>query len=169
VAGYEILNEPHLFQSAHYDKLGDYHTYMAKKIRTISDKKIFFDRETTRGFQREPSMELKIFPDGVSGIVYAPHLYSVPTSGSQGEKQMNNFKSWSTQRGTEVLIGEWGADTQSDAVVFMKKMRDSNFGWTAHSWKKTASGGLGHSLYESATVSKTQALKIMIAAMEIVY
>ena len=112
---------------------------------------------------------IQIFPDGVSGIVYAPHLYSVPTSGSQGEKQINNFKSWSTQRGTEVLIGEWGAETQSDAVVFMKEFKDNGFGWTAHSWKKSASGGLGSSLYESATVAKTQALKIIIAAMATVY
>src|SRR5574338_923716 len=78
VAGFEILNEPHLFKSSDYDKLGNYHTYMAKKIRSITDKKIFFDRETTRGFPRSPSLELHIFPDGVSGLVYAPHLYSVP-------------------------------------------------------------------------------------------
>jgi hypothetical protein len=169
VAGYEILNEPHLFQSAHYDKLGDYNTFMAQKIRSISDKKIFFDRETTRGFQREPSMELRIFPDGVSGVVYAPHLYSVPTPGSQGDKQMNNFKTWSTQRGTEVLIGEWGADTQGNAVTFMNKMKSNDFGWTAHSWKKAPSGGLGHSLYESSTSAKTQALQILVAAMNAVY
>ncbi|MCI0561303.1 MAG: glycoside hydrolase family 5 protein [Nitrososphaera sp.] len=169
MAGYEILNEPHLFDTSHYDKLGNYHTYMAKKIRSISDKKIFFDRETTRGFQREPSMELKIFPDGVSGLVYAPHLYSVPTSGSQGEKQINNFKSWSTQRGTEVLIGEWGADSQADAVTFLKEFKENGFGWTAHSWKKSGSGGLGHTLYESDTVSATTALKNLVAAMGIVY
>ncbi|HEX2014636.1 MAG TPA: cellulase family glycosylhydrolase [Nitrososphaera sp.] len=169
VAGYEILNEPHLFEKAHYDKLGNYHTYMAKKIRSISDKKIFFDRETTRGIQREPSMELKIFPDGVSGVVYAPHLYSVPKAGSQGEKQIKNFKSWSTQRGTEVLIGEWGADTQSDAVTFLKAFKANGFGWTAHSWKKSGSGGLGSSLFESDTVSATQALKIIVAAMNQVY
>jgi hypothetical protein len=169
VAGYEILNEPHLFESGHYAKLGDYNTYMAKKIRSVTDKKIFFDRETTRGFAREPSKELQIFPDGVSGIVYAPHLYSVPTSGSQGEKQINNFKSWSTQKGTEVLIGEWGADTQSDAVVFMKEFKANGFGWTAHSWKKSGSGGLGSTLFESSTVDKTPALKLIVAAMNTVY
>jgi hypothetical protein len=155
VAGYEILNEPHIFEKAHYDKLGDYHTFMAKKIRAISDKKIFFDRETTRGFQREPSMELKIFPDGVSGLVYAPHLYSVPTSGSQGMKQINNFADWAEARNTEVLIGEWGADTKSDMVTFLKAFKANNFGWTAHSWKKSGSSGLGMTLYDSSTTSPT--------------
>lgn len=169
VSGYEIMNEPHLFESGHYDKLGDYHTYMAKKIRTITDKKIYFDRETTRGFPREPSSELKIFPDGVSGLVYAPHLYSVPTPGSQGEKQINNIKSWANQRGTEVLIGEWGAETQGDAVTFMQSFKSNGFGWTAHSWKKSGSSGLGSSLFESSTVPKTAALQIIFNAMNQVY
>lgn len=169
VAGYEILNEPHLFESSHYDKLGNYHTYMAKKIRSISDKKIFFDRETTRGFQRQPSLEPRIFPDGVSGIVYAPHLYSVPTPGSQGDLQIDNIRSWANQGHSEVLMGEWGADSQSDAVTFMKAFKANNFGWTAHSWKQTASGGLGSSIFESSTVAKTQALKIIVAAMDTVY
>ncbi len=169
VAGYEILNEPHLFDKSQYDKLGNYNTYIAKKIRTITDKKIFFDRETTRGFQRDASLEPKIFPEGVSGLVYAPHLYSVPTPGSQGEKQINNFKTWSTNAGTEVLIGEWGADTQTDAETFLKAFKANGFGWTAHSWKNTGSAGLGSTLYESDSVPATTALKILVAAMNEVY
>ena len=169
VAGYEILNEPHLFKKEHYDKLGDYNTFMAKKIRSISDKKIFFDRETTRGFQREPSMELRIFPDGVSGLVYSPHLYSVPTSGSQGMKQINNFEKWADARNTEVLIGEWGADTKSEMVTFLKAFKSNGFGWTAHSWKKSGSSGLGVSLYDSGSTWPTTDLKNLKAAMTTVY
>lgn len=169
VAGYEILNEPHLFKIDQYAKLGDYNTYLAKKIRSISDKKIFFDRETTRGFSRDPGSETKIFPTGVSGLVYAPHLYSVPYSGSQGEKQIKNIKTWSTQKGTEVLIGEWSADTKSDAVTFMKAFKANGFGWTVQSWKKSGSGGLGSTLYDSDTTSPTSALKIIMDAMATVY
>ncbi len=169
VAGYEILNEPHLFQKEHYAKLGDYNTYIAKKIRNITDKKIFFDRETTRGFQREPSLEPKIVPRGVSGLVYAPHLYSVPNPGSQGMKQINNIKDWATDWGTEVLIGEWGADTKTDLITFLKAFKANGFGWTAHSWKRGASGGLGSTLYESDTVDATTALKNLVAAMNTVY
>ena len=87
VIGYEILNEPHLFNASQYDDLGRYHTYMAKGIREISDKKIFFDRETTRDFQRLPSLEYKIVPQNVSGLVYTPHLYAAPYPGSQAGNQ----------------------------------------------------------------------------------
>ena len=169
VAGYEILNEPHLFDSTQYEKLGNYNTYMAKQIRGVSDKKIFFDRETTRGFSREPSLEPKIFPKGVTGLVYAPHMYTIPYPGTQADKQIKNFKTWADAAGTEVLIGEMGAENSADAVQYLKVLKSYGFGWTAHSWKKSGSGGLGHSLYESETVPPTEALKIMAGALETVY
>ena len=169
VAGYEILNEPHLFDKTHYEKLGNYNTYIAKEIREVSDKKIFFDRETTRGFTREPSLEYKIVPRGVSGLVYAPHLYGIPYDGSQAEKQIKNFKTWSTQWGTEVLIGEMAAETQSDANTYLKVLKEYGFGYTAQSWKRGGAGGLGTVLYESSTVEATAALKIMVSAMKTVW
>ena len=68
---------------------------LVMEIRSVTDKKIVFDRETARGFQRIPSMEVKIVPQEVSGLVYGPHLYSVPTQGSQGEKQVGGSQlSW---------------------------------------------------------------------------
>ena len=169
VAGYEILNEPHLFERSDYDDLGDYNQYMAEKIRSESDRKIFFDRETTRGLQREPDLEPRIFPDDVSGLVYAPHLYSPPASGSQGMKQVNNIADWADDANTEVLIGEWAADSESEAVTFLEAFEEKDFGWTAHSWKKSSSGGLGSSLYDSDSSSPTSALRNLMDAMERVY
>ncbi|MGI0024519.1 MAG: glycoside hydrolase family 5 protein, partial [Nitrososphaera sp.] len=152
VAGFEILNEPHLFNKAMYDKLGNYHTYMAKKMRAITDKKIFFDRETAWGFSRDSTLEYKIVPQGVSKLVYAAQLYAVPTTGSLGMKQLNNFKTWSQQWGTEVLVCEWAADDKSEATTFAKAFKDKGFGWSYHSWKKKATG-LGGALYDSDTTS----------------
>jgi hypothetical protein len=148
-----------------YDKLGNYHTYMAKKIRAITDKKIFFDRETAWGFVRDPTLEYKIVPVGVSKLVYAAQLYAVPTSGSNGMKQLDNFKTWSTLWGTEVLICEWGADSQSDAELFLNAFNSRGFGWMAHSWKNTGSAGLGVTLYESDSVPPTTDLQNLVAAM----
>jgi hypothetical protein len=84
-------------------------------------------------------------------------------------KQINNIANWADTRNTEVLIGEWGADTQSDLVTFLKAFKANNFGWTAHSWKKSGSGGLGSSLYDSDSTAPTTALKNLIAAMKNVY
>jgi hypothetical protein len=168
VVGFEILNEPHLFKKEQYDKLGNYHTYLAKKMRAITDKKIFFDRETTRGIPREPSLEYKIFPRGVSGLVYTVQLYAVPTTGSSGMKQINLFKELSQKYGTQVFICEWAADNQSEAATFLKAFKNNGFGWSYYAWRKST-GGLGGTLYDSDSTSPTQDLKDLKAAMANVY
>lgn len=169
VAGYEILNEPHFFDSTFYDKLGAYHTFMAGEIRKSTDKKIFFDRENTWGFPRDPNLEPKTGPTGVTGIVYAPHLYAIPYPGSQAETQIQNFVAWSQQWGSEILIGEMAPDTQADADQFLTVLKDNEIGWTVWSWKTAVSTGLGRTYYESDTVEATDVLKMLVAAMANVY
>jgi hypothetical protein len=171
VAGYEMLNEPHLFNKAQYDKLGDYNTYLAKKIRAVSDKKIVFDRETTKEFVRDPKMEHKIVPQGVSKLVYGPHLYSVPNTGG-GLMQLNNFKTWAKQWDVEIMIGEFSAHNQADMNAFLKAWKGAGFGWTYWKWSKatgTGAGHLGNVVFESDTVPKTEALKQLLAAYNTVY
>lgn len=169
VAGYEILNEPHFFDMSQYDKLGDYNTFMAKEIRAATSKKIFFDRENTFGFPRDPGSEPKIVPRDVTNIVYAPHLYAIPYPGSQAETQIANFKTWSQLWSSEVLLGETAADTQADADQLLSVLKQNGFGWTVWSWKQTESTGLGRTYYESDTMPATDVLKILLEAMAKVY
>jgi len=168
VAGFEIMNEPHLFDKAQYDKLGNYHTYMAKEMREVTSKKIFFDRETTRDIPREPSLEYKIVPRGVTGLVYGVQLYSVPTSGSVAMKQINNFEQWSKEWGTEVFIGEMAADTQSEIETFLSVLKSKGFGWTWYAWKRSGSG-IGESVFESSAVEANTVLKLLEAAIQKIY
>ncbi len=173
VAGYEILNEPHLFDMSQYAKLGAYHTYIAKKMRTVTDKPIFFSRENTFGFPRDPNSESKIVPQGVTKLVYSPHLYAVPTPGSQGEKQINNFKTWATQWRVQVMIGEFSAATQADANAFLKAFKSKGFAWTYWRWTSevvSPSGtSLGNVVYDSDTTQPTRYLNILVKARDTVY
>lgn len=169
VLGYEILNEPHLFNASQYDDLGNYHTYMAKGMRELTAKKIFFDRETAWGFQRTASLEHKIVPRNVTGLVYTPHLYSVPNPGSQGEAQLTNFKNWSSEWGTEVLVGEWSARTQEDNDMYLKAFKDNGFGWTYFSWRPTESQGRGVSLYDALWTPSTEGLRQLSVSLDRVY
>jgi len=170
VTGYEILNEPHIFDVSQYDDLGNYHTYMAKKIRSMTDKKIFFDRETARGFQRQPTLEYKIVPQGVSGVVYGPHLYSVPTAGSIGESQVNKIKQWSEDWGVEILLGEFAGETQVDVDTFITTFKAANFGWTYYKWSPdTNTDNLGNIVYDSDRTAPTIYLKYLTNAMNDVY
>jgi cellulase (glycosyl hydrolase family 5)/concanavalin A-like lectin/glucanase superfamily protein len=170
VTGYEILNEPHLFDVTQYDDLGNYHTYMAKKIRALSDKKIFFDRETTRGFQRQPTLEYKIVPEGVAGVVYGPHLYSVPTPGTQGEIQVDKIAKWSEEWGVEILLGEFAGETQADIDSFITTFKAVDFGWTYYKWAPDANAdNLGNILYDSDKTETTIYLTYLTNSMNEVY
>ncbi len=172
VAAYEILNEPHLWSKDQYDKLGNYHTFMAQKIRAVSDKRIVFDRETAHDFMRDPTMEYKILPRGVSKIVYGPHLYAAPTEASGGEKQVSNIKKWSQDWGVEIMIGEFSAHSQADMNAFLKAWKDAGFGWTYWKWSKatgTRPDHLGNVVYESGTVPKTEALKYLLNSYNTIY
>jgi hypothetical protein len=173
VAGYEILNEPHLFNVAQYDSLGNYHTYMAQKIRAISDKKIFIDRETANGFQRNPNLEFKIVPQGIDGIVYSPHLYAVPVGGSGGENQVNNFKSWAEEWDVEIMVGEFSASTQEDMNTFITTWKEAGFGWTYWKWSSstTTAGGdlLGNVVYESDNTPRTVHLQYLLNSVDAAY
>jgi hypothetical protein len=169
VAGYEILNEPHLFDPSQYDKLGNYHTYMAEQIRELTDKKIVFDRETARGFPREPNSEYKIVPRGVTDLVYSPHLYAVPTSGSQAEKQLSNFDQWSEEWNVEILIGEWAAETQEETNTFLAAMKEKEFGWSYYAWKPTSDRGEGGELYQSDDIAPTIYLEFLARALDAIY
>ena len=170
ITGYEIMNEPHLFDVSQYDDLGNYHTYMAKKIRALSDKKIFFDRETTRGFQRQPALEYKIVPEGVPGVVYGPHLYSVPTPGAQGEIQVNKIEKWSEEWGVEILLGEFAGETQDDIDSFITAFKEAEFGWTYYKWSPdTDTDNLGNIIYDSDRSEPTVYLEYLTNAMNDVY
>jgi hypothetical protein len=172
VAGYEILNEPHLFNSSQYELLGEYHTFMANEIRSVSDKRIVFDRETARGFQRIPSLEQEIVPQGVSGLVYGPHLYAVPEAGSQGANQVENFEEWAQEWNVEVLLGEWSGETQAEVDTFVSTFEQAGFGWTYYKWasSKTAGGDhLGNVIYQSNSSPKTTYLEYLSNAIEDFY
>jgi len=172
VAGYEIMNEPQLFNVSQYDDLGNYHTYMAGKIRDMTDKKIVFNRETARGFPRESDLEYKIVPQGVSGLVYGPHLYSVPTDGSPGEQQIKRFGEWSKEWDVEVMIGEWSADSQEEMNAFVFAFRDAGFAWTYQKWassENSNAGNLGNVIYDSNSSPPTVFLEYLANAIDAAY
>ncbi len=169
IVGYEILNEPHLFDKAQYDKLGNYHTFMAKKMRESTDKKIFFDRETTRGFARDASLEYKIIPRDVAGLVYGVQLYSIPTPGSYASKQVSNFNELSQKYGIEVFIEEMAGATQSEIETLLNVFKANGYGWTWYAWKQSSGSEYGVSIYESSTVPPSNVLMMLEAALAKIY
>jgi hypothetical protein len=117
-------------------------------------------------------LEYKILPRGVSKLVYGPHLYTAPTEGTGGEKQVSSIKKWSQDWGVEIMIGEFSAHSQADMNAFLKAWKEAGFGWTYWKWSKatgTRPDHLGNVVYESGTVPKTEALKYLLNSYGTIY
>jgi len=95
LVGYEAINEPELWQTSHYQGLGNYHTYIGQKISAETDKVLIFTRGLPQGgFTQSTSNDVLYVqgPKNVPGEVwFIPHNYRNPTG-------------WSSTAG-----GTWGA------------------------------------------------------------
>jgi hypothetical protein len=130
VLGYEIINEPTLYDYSQYQKIGNYHTYIAQKIRPNTGKYIFFTAERTVGVNRDHVLDQLIVPRGASKIAFAPHIYSTLSAGSGAEWQMKKWKE-NAQKwgGIPIFIAEWANDSTASMKTNIDYFSSSKQGW----------------------------------------
>jgi Cellulase (glycosyl hydrolase family 5) len=138
-AGYEILNEPAVYECNQFAKLGDVYTYIGNKIRSVTLKPIYFDRADNHScpyWNYEPYDSL-VVPRGVFNVVFAPHIY---TTGSPTTLTYLISLSQKWQPGMPVFIGEWGQQPPNDVVTqdvvnaYLQAFKSNNVGWAYWSW-----------------------------------
>ena len=138
-AGYEILNEPAVNDCNQFAKLGDVHTYIGNKIRSVTLRPIYFDRAENQScphWNYEP-YDILVVPRDVSNIVFAPHIYitGLPTTVTY---LISLSQKW--QAGIPIFIGEWGQHPPNDVVTqdvvnnYLRAFRSTNVGWAYYSW-----------------------------------
>lgn len=116
VMGYELLNEPHVWEDSDYDDLGVLHTELAKKLRKVTDKVLIFTRETSHGlekdgtkYNRKMDLEYKILPkDPAKNVMYAPHLYDLKEIEEHVADWKDVKKKWAAMGyDVKIAVGEW--------------------------------------------------------------
>ena len=138
VLGYELLNEPPIYDNSQYEKLGSYHTFMAQKIRSYgSEKFILFNRAYPAWDSSLVDWRYyeKIAPKGVENVIFAPHRYSKLYDGIF----LNYQKLSKVWGGVPVILGEWAQGSQEDTTRFVAELKKYGFGWTYWSWKPGSS------------------------------
>lgn len=138
-AGYEILNEPAVYECNQFAKLGDVYTYIGNKIRSVTLKPIYFDRAANHScpyWDYEP-YDILVVPRNVSGVVFAPHIY---TTGSPTTLTYLISLSQKWGPGMPVFIAEWGQLPPNDLVTqdvvnnYLQAFKSNNVGWAYWSW-----------------------------------
>jgi aryl-phospho-beta-D-glucosidase BglC (GH1 family) len=133
VLGYEILNEPPIYDNSQYKKLGAMHSFIANKIRSYgSDKFIIFDRAypVWDSSYIDWNYYSKIAPSNKAKTIFAPHRYSQYYPGI-----FENYQKLSTLWGDiPVVIGEWAEGSQDAMNDYVKELKKVGFGSTYWSW-----------------------------------
>ena len=149
VIGYELLNEPHVWENSQYDALGRLHTELAKDIRKHTDKTIIFTRETTHGYDdkgrkysRQIGLEYKILPkDPAKNVMYIPHLYDLDEIEDHVDRWKEVQKRWKEMGyDVKIAVGEWSP--QPPQLIEGKAVTQENMDgfvkvWEREGWMNT--------------------------------
>jgi hypothetical protein len=73
--GFELLNEPEVFEVSHYQKVGQYHDYMIKCLRKITDKLLFFCWALPHDVSDNPLLQAQTTPTIRDNVIYDGHSY----------------------------------------------------------------------------------------------
>jgi hypothetical protein len=134
VLGYEILNEPPLYDNSQYEKLGNYHTFIVEQLRSYGTSKyILFDRAYPQWNTAYVDMTYyhKIAPSNTEKTIFAPHRYSVFYS-VMFDKYRQLAHDWGD---LPVILGEWALSNQGDINNLVMELKRVEFGWTYWAWQ----------------------------------
>jgi Cellulase (glycosyl hydrolase family 5) len=112
--GFEILNEPEVFSLSHYNKIGQYHDYMIKELRKITDKPLMFCWALPHVSFDNPILQARIFPSRHkhNNMIYDVHSYPLSLI------RMTYFRLIRLLMGNIPLyIGEFNSGFTSGAVL----------------------------------------------------
>jgi len=103
--GFEVLNEPQVYNALDYDKVGRYHTYAISNLRAISDKPLFFNAAISNTSIDNPILQSQVAPKNGDNVIYDIHMYPP----SYYNMQFFRFTS-SIARNLQVYVGEFNSD-----------------------------------------------------------
>ena len=154
--GYEILNEPIIYSTDQWEKLGSYNTFIASAVRKLTNKIIVFDRQLPSGvggpIDATPHNMIKMSPRNITNLVFKTTLYGLPTHCSSAEGRLNTAARTAQVLGIPLWIGEFNVGISTDLPVadinqtgvnlFIEKFKElKTWGWSFWLWsfKKPAS------------------------------
>lgn len=124
--GYEILNEPHVYSSDQWEKIGNYNSFMVNEMRTKTNKLIFYDRQVPSeiyGNLNSSAQNIaKMAPSNKTNIVFKTTVYSVPTSGSYAENRLHTSAEAANLAGVPLCLCEFGLYPKSRDLIGESKI-----------------------------------------------
>jgi len=147
--GYEILNEPQVYSEEQWRKIGSYNTFMASKLRQLTNKTIVFDRQLPSDIGGVigalPENMAMMAPRNISNIVFKSTLYGLPSHCSYAEARLSTAARAAQLMKVPLWIGEFNigvtpekpiADINQTGIdLFINKFQEIGaWGWSFWLW-----------------------------------
>jgi hypothetical protein len=147
--GYEILNEPQVYDKTQWEKIGNYNTYIANELRKLSPKVIVFDRQLPSDLGGPifalPDNMAKMAPKNIPNSMFKTTLFGLPTHCSYAEDRLSTSARTAQLARVPLWIGEFniGITTnepttdinQTEVELFVDKFEEASaWGWAYWMW-----------------------------------
>ena len=135
--GFEILNEPQVYNILDYKKVGHYHNYAIRELRDSTNKPLFFNAAISNITFDNPISQSLVAPNTKENIVYDVHMYP-PSS-----YNLMFFKFASALiRNVQIYVGEFNSGfkyqtsvSKDQLLKYLKLFRQSGiYGWALWRW-----------------------------------
>jgi aryl-phospho-beta-D-glucosidase BglC (GH1 family) len=161
--GYEILNQPTVFDKSQYAKIGKYNTFIAHQLRNHTSKYIFFDFACNSDCSDiEFSNQSLLKPISVDNVIFAPHRFGKPYTDMFTFLE-NLSSSWG---GIPIVLGEWARTDQAEIMKYVCELHAAGIGWSFWSWNYQEHGEVGVPLND-INYSPTQYLPYLVSVMKL--
>jgi len=135
--GFEILNEPQVYNILDYKKIGHYHNYAIRELRDSTNKPLFFNAAISNITFDNPISQSLVAPNTKENIFYDVHMYP-PSS-----YNLMFFKFASALiRNVQIYVGEFNSGfkyqtsvSKDQLLKYLKLFRQSGiYGWALWRW-----------------------------------
>jgi hypothetical protein len=147
--GYELLNEPRIYNIDQWEKVGDYNTFLTDELRKVTQKLIVYDRQASPdlagGIGIIPENMAKMVPDNRENVLFKATLFGLPEPGTIFEQRMNYYIRAAQLAGVPLCFCEYNIKQYGDEDVddlnqenvnyFFEKFKNENlWGWALWIW-----------------------------------
>ena len=112
--GYEILNEPQVHSSEHWEKIGNFNTFMTNELRKVTQKKLFYSMHipiglSTESLQVNPQNVAKMAPENKTDVIFKISVYGLPAPDpdTYDARRFEVFAKSAEIAGVPLYVGEW--------------------------------------------------------------
>jgi hypothetical protein len=124
--GYEILNEPHIYSSDQWKKIGDFNTFIVNELRGMTNKLIFYDRQVPSdlyGYLNASAQNIaRMAPSNKTNVIFKGTIFTSPTSGSYTENRLHTYQEAANLAGVPLCLCEFSVRGVGAGLVKQSKI-----------------------------------------------